>query len=293
MDQVILKKGRSSNRQPGKGVNPRLTPVVCLLAAVFGTQASANEWSYPGDPGFIARSAQEVPAAKASWETPEYGYYAGFDPAGGSTTVAFAWQLFAVNASTAYALGYYGQGVTLGMMDSGYRATHEGFQTRMIAPVHASGVYGTSGFGYRSATPANPFAAGEAFIVDGDQARTSDYSHGTGMLGVTSGIRDGLDQHGIAFGSRMVVAKTGGSDTQSHGPFHDYVYWYTANKALVDAGAQVINSSWGSYVQTLNRTRFDGSGNNLGTNGNLANGYQLPGKDSANATAMSTMIPSE
>ena len=58
------------------------------------------------------------------------------------------------------------------------------------------------------------------------------------MLGVTSGIRDGKDQHGIAFGSKMQVAKTGGSDTQSHGPFHDYVYWHTANKALVDAGAR-------------------------------------------------------
>lgn len=293
MDQAIRQNGLSVKRQPGKGVNPRLTPVVCLLVAAFGTPASANEWSYPGDPGFIARSAQEVPAAKASWETPEYGYYAGFDPSGSSTAVSFAWQLVAVNASTAYALGYYGQGVTLGMMDSGYRPTHEGFQTRMIAPVHAAGVYGTSGFGYRSATPANPFAAGEAFIVDGDQARTSDYSHGTGMLGVTSGIRDGKNQHGIAFGSMMQVAKTGGSDTQSHGPFHDYVYWYTANKALVDAGAKVINSSWGSFVQTLNRAQFDGSGNNLGANGNLANGYQLSGKDSANATAMATTIPNE
>ena len=83
----------------------------------------------------------------------------------------------------------------------------------------------------------------------------------------------------------MSVAKTGGSDTQSHGPFHDYVYWYTANKALVDAGAEAINSSWGSFVQTLNRTRFDGLGNDLGANGNLANAYQLRGKDSASATA--------
>jgi subtilase-type serine protease len=180
------------------------------------------------------------------------------------------------------------------MMDSGYRVTHEAFQTGLIASVRAEGVYGTSGFGYRSAaTPANPFTAGEPFTVDGDQARTSDYAHGTGMLGVTSGIRDGKEQHGIAFGSKIYVAKTGGSDTQSHGPFHDYVYWHTANKALVDAGAQVINSSWGSYVQTIDRTRFDGSGNDLGANGNLANAYQLPGKDSASATAMSTILPNE
>ncbi|WP_406081388.1 S8 family serine peptidase [Micromonospora sp. NBC_00858] len=250
--------------------------------------------AYPEDPGFVATSPGELDAAKASWETPEYGYYTGHNPSTPGTAVNSPWQLVAVNASTAYALGYWGQGVTLGMMDSGYRATHEAFQTGLIASVRAEGVYGTSGFGYRNAaTPANPFTAGEPFTVAGDQARTSDYGHGTGMLGVTSGMRDGKDQHGIAFGSKMYVAKTGGSDTQSHGPFHDYVYWHTANKALVDAGARVINSSWGSFVQTIDRTRFDGLGNDLGVNGNLANAYQLPGKDSASATAMATIIPNE
>lgn len=249
--------------------------------------------AYPEDPGFVATSPGELDAAKASWETPEYGYYTGHNPSTPGTAVNSPWQLVAVNASTAYALGYRGQGVTLGMMDSGYRATHEAFQTGLIASVRAEGVYGTSGFGYRGATPANPFTAGEPFTVAGDQGRTSDYGHGTGMLGVISGLRDGKDQHGIAFGSKIYVAKTGGSDTQSHGPFHDYVYWYTANKALVDAGAQVINSSWGSFVQTLDRTRFDGFGNDLGVNGNLASAYQLPGKDSASATAMATTIPDE
>ena len=57
----------------------------------------------------------------------------------GGTTVNVPWQLFAVNASTAYALGYYGQGVTLGMMDSGYRPTHEAFQTSLIESVSIGG----------------------------------------------------------------------------------------------------------------------------------------------------------
>ncbi|WP_170179563.1 S8 family serine peptidase [Solirubrobacter pauli] len=248
---------------------------------------------YPGDPGSVATKPSELAAAKASWETPEYGYYTGHNPSTPGTAVNAPWQLAAVNASTAFAKGYCGQGVKLGMMDSGYRTTHEGFQTPLISPVRGSGVFGTSGFGYRSATPSNPFVAGEPFTVDGDTARTSDYSHGTGMLGVTSGIRDGKEQHGIAFGSNMFVAKTGGSDSQSHGPFHDYVYWRTANQALVDAGAEVINSSWGSFVQTLDRTRFDGLGRDLGADGNRANAYQLPGKDSASATAMASIIPNE
>ena len=292
MNQAIRASGNVTRRHRGRGVPFLLAPLAALSLLAMGLPAHANPWSYPGDPGFVARNAQELPAAKASWETPEYGNFTGI--LSGSSTVNAPWQLVAVNASTAYALGYYGQGVTLGMMDSGYRPTHEGFVTSLIAPVRASGVYGSSGFGYRNtATPGNPFTKGEPFVVDGDQARASDWSHGTGMLGVTSGIRDGKAQHGIAFGSKMVVAKTGGSDTQSHGPFHDYVYWYTANKALVDAGAQVINSSWGSFVQTLNRAQFDGSGNDLGTNGNLANGYQLQGKDSTNPVGMATTIPNE
>lgn len=264
-----------------------------LVFTIPAGAASAPLFTYSGDPGFVATSPGEMASAKASWETPEYGFYTGHNPATAGSAVNAPWQLSAVNASTAYALGYFGQGVTLGMMDSGYRATHEAFQTDLIKPVTAEGVYGTSGYGYRGAIPSNPFYAGDRFTVAGDQALTSDYSHGTGMLGVTSGIRDGKNQHGIAFGSMMYVAKTGGSDGQSHGPFHDYAYWYTANKALVDAGAQVINSSWGSYVQTLDRARYDGYGNDLGADGNLANAYELVGRDSASSTAMAIILPSQ
>ena len=195
--------------QQRTGVIVFLALIVCLSSLVFAgsavsaTQSPCAQWSYPEDPGFVATSPSELDAARASWETPEYGYFTGHNPSTPGTAVNAPWQLVAVNASTAYALGYCGQGVTLGMMDSGYRATHEAFQTELIASVRAEGVYGTSGFGYRNATPANPFTAGEPFTVAADQARTSDYGHGTGMLGVTSGMRDGKEQHGIAFGSKM------------------------------------------------------------------------------------------
>jgi autotransporter-associated beta strand protein len=294
MDQPSRQSGIVTKRQQSKGVNSFLARVVCLsLLVVAGSPASANQWSYPGDPGFVATNPSEMAAARLSWQTPEYGDYTGVAP-GGGTTVTLPWQLTAVNASTAYALGYYGQGVTLGIMDSGYRPTHEAFQTSLIESVHASGVYATSGFSYRTPTPGNPFTGGQPFVVDGDLARTSDYSHGTGMLGVLAGKRDGLSQQqGIAFASKIFDAKTGGSDNQSHGPFHDYVYFHTGHQALVAGGAKAINESWGQFVQTLDRSRFDGLGNDLGVNGNLANGYELQGKDSVSATSNANPIPNE
>jgi subtilase-type serine protease len=272
-----------------------------LSVALCATGAVANEYTYAGDPGFVASNPGQMAAAKASWETPEYGFFTGHDPATTGTAINAAWQLFAINASTAYALGYFGQGVTLGMMDSGYRATHIGFQTDLIKSVVGEGVYGTSGYGYRGATPTNEFKAGDTFNISASSVDNpsvvsnpapgggnNNYSHGTGMLGVTSATRDGSNMHGISFASEMYNAWTGGSDSQSHGPFHDYVYWYTANKALVDAGAQVINSSWGSYVQTTNRNTTDAFGNAVGT-GN-GGGYELTGRDNGN---MASVLPNQ
>jgi subtilase-type serine protease len=98
----------------------------------------ANQWSYPGDPGFVAPSPAYLDAAKASWETAEYKR---------------SWGLTAQKASTAYALGYYGQGVTVGIMDSGVQAEHMEFQGGRFIPVVQQGVYGTSGYRYRDTRP--------------------------------------------------------------------------------------------------------------------------------------------
>ena len=89
-----------------------LALLVCLSSLVFAgsavgaTQSSCAQWSYPGDPGFVATSSSELDAARASWETPEYGYFTGDNPSTPGTAVDSPWQLVAVNASTAYALGY-------------------------------------------------------------------------------------------------------------------------------------------------------------------------------------------
>ena len=229
--------------------------LAALWAALFATGAVANQWSYPTDPGRVATSPADLAAAKASWETPEY---------------LRVWGLTAQEASIAYALGYYGQGITVGIMDSGVQAEHMEFQAvsaslfpngRFI-PVVQQGVYGTSGFRYRDTRPANPFTAGQTFFMTGEfdsgDANPWNASHGTNMVGIMGANRDGnpnpLNMQGFAFASTIVLGNTGASDENSHGPYHDYTFVYTGYKALVDAGAQVINSSWGQICLTVPKT---------------------------------------
>jgi subtilase-type serine protease len=216
------------------------------LLVFAGSPASANQWSYLGDPGFVATNPSEVPAATLSWQTPEYLH---------------AWGLNAENASTAYALGYYGQGVTVGIMDSGVQTVNPvnlKFQGGRFIPVVQQGVYGTSGYRYRDTLPANPFYAGQPFYMTGEYNSRDAYpwnaSHGTNMVGIIGANRDGNPQpnmHGFAFASTILTGNTGASDENSHGPYHDYTFVYTGYKALVDAGAQVINSSWGQICETV------------------------------------------
>jgi len=221
--------------------------VTVLWAALCATNAVANQWSYPADPGRVATSPADFAAARATWETPEYRR---------------SWGLTAQNASSAYALGFYGQGVTVGIMDSGFQAEHQEFQGGRFIPLVTQGVYGTSGFRYRHQRPDNPFFAGRPFFMTGEfnsgDANPWNASHGTNMVGILGANRDGNpnaeNMHGFAFASTILLSNTGASDSNSHGPYHDYTFVYTGYKGLVDAGAQVINSSWGQIVLTMPKT---------------------------------------
>ena len=221
--------------------------LTALWAALYATSAVANQWSYPTDPGFVATSPADLAAAEASWQTAEYQR---------------SWGLTAEKASTAYALGYYGQGVTVGIMDSGVQAEHQEFQGGRFIPVVQQGVYGTSGYRYRDTRPANPFFAGHSFNMTGEynsgDAAGWNASHGTNMVGIMGANRDGnpnpSNMQGFAFASTIVLGNTGASDENSHGPYHDYTFVYKGYKALVDAGAQVINSSWGQICLTVPKT---------------------------------------
>ena len=173
------------------------------------------------------------------------------------------WGLTSMNASTAYALGFDGSGVKIGVMDSGVLLSHLEFGGGRINIVKSSGVYDKDGMRYPDTKYGNsPFKAGsnseydetnkgefkkgEKFDIDGSwQAGVND-SHGTHVSGTIAASRDGNGMHGVAYKSNLYSANTGGNDGMTYGPNQDYNFFLKGYNALADAGVRVINNSWGS-----------------------------------------------
>lgn len=178
------------------------------------------------------------------------------------------WGLTSMNASTAYALGFNGSGVKIGVMDSGVLLNHPEFQDGRIHVVKTEGTYSKDGMRYPDASVGNGpinknepvkngkrnfdktdngiFTKGEAFNIDGAWHKYTNDSHGTHVGGTMAASRDGNEMHGVAFGANLYSANTGGNDNMTYGPNQDYGFFLQGYSALADAGAKVINNSWGS-----------------------------------------------
>ena len=178
------------------------------------------------------------------------------------------WGLTSMNASTAYALGFNGSGVKIGVMDSGVLLNHPEFQDGRIHVVKTEGNYSKDGMRYPDASVGNGpinknepvkngkrnfdktdngiFTEGEAFNIDGAWHKYTNDAHGTHVGGTMAASRDGNEMHGVAFGANLYSANTGGNDNMTYGPNQDYSFFLQGYSALADAGAKVINNSWGS-----------------------------------------------
>ena len=188
-----------------------------------------------------------------SWETQEY---------------LKDWGLTSMNASTAYAMGFNGRGVNIGVMDSGVLLNHPEFQDGRIHTVKTGGTYHTNSMRYPDAAYGNgpinknepvkngkrnfdktdngKFTKGEAFDIDGSWHKYTNDAHGTHVGGTMAATRDGNEMHGVAFGANLYSANTGGNDNMTYGPNQDYSFFLKGYTALADAGVKVINNSWGS-----------------------------------------------
>lgn len=122
---MVVNETQKSHGKPAKSA----VALAVVATALFASAAGA---AYV-DPGFVAQNSSQVEQAKTSWETAEY---------------LKNWGLVAQHASAAYALGYYGQGVKIGQMDSGILQGHQELTGDRWHVVSASGQYTHDGERY-------------------------------------------------------------------------------------------------------------------------------------------------
>ena len=230
-----------------KGKAAKSAVALAVTALMLGAGVASAAYMAPNgvnqDPGFVAQNNAQVNAATKSWETDEYNKN---------------WGLQAMNASSAYALGYHGQGVKVGMMDSGILVTHKELSGDRWHTVSASGQYTHDGerypqYAYGSdAKDTGKYNKGDKFEVNGAFDPSINDNHGTGCAGVYAGNRDGSGMHGVAWGSDFYSANTGGTDDTNYGPFPDYGFFKAGYDALVNSGVKIINNSFGTNLKQVN-----------------------------------------
>lgn len=233
---IVANEAQKTHGKPSKAA----VVAVAVAAAMGATVASA---AYV-ESGIVAQNSAQWkdPNTKATWETKEYQEN---------------WGLTAQKASSAYALGYHGQGVKIGQMDSGIRKGHVELSGDRWHAVSASGEYTHDGERYPQNAYPNPdadtgkFHAGDKFDLDGYYNSEYNDGHGTGCAGVYAGNRDGQGMHGVAWGSEFYSANSGGTDSSNYGPFPDYGFFKAGYDALVDAGVKIINNSWGTNLKQV------------------------------------------
>lgn len=239
----------------------RKTLIAATVAAVLGGGVAQAAYV---DPGFVAQTHEDVAKATASWETAEY-----LDD----------WGLKAMNASSAYALGYNGAGIAVGVMDSGallYKHSDlDGDRFHAVKVDNQS--YGSSGNRYpQHTTDDGVYTPDSEVPVSGEWQMGMNDSHGTHVTGTVGGNRDGNVFHGVAWGSDVYVGNTGGTDDTNYGPFQDpqffYQGWNAIAKELSAANkfsdgttrGGFINNSFGTNTRVVNNGSYGPDGGNTG-----------------------------
>jgi outer membrane autotransporter protein len=180
----------------------------------------------------------DLEAAAKTWRTPEFLQNHA---------------LADVKAEYAYARGFTGKGIKIGMVDSGVFADHPQLQGQ-FTPLTVTGIYGLDGA--QLDQYGKTWKKGDAFSVSGNYDPLSNDSHGTSAAGEMVAKRNATGDaakdrmHGIAFDAHLYSANSGGTDGTVYGPNVDYAYFKEAYGVLARNGARVINSSWGQESPT-------------------------------------------
>ncbi|MBE8816678.1 S8 family serine peptidase, partial [Serratia marcescens] len=211
-----VKSARAAFGWPEIGVHrAQWSAMLICLTAIGGAQAvNYIENGKAGDP--------------ASWRSSEFNA---------------EWGLGAIHADQAYAAGYTGKGIKLGIFDQPVYAKHPEFagENKVINLVTE---------GIREYTdPYIPVKKGDDFRYDGTPSVDSDGtlgSHGTHVGGIAAGSRDGGAMHGVAFNAQIISAENGDPGPEDGIILgNDGAVYKAGWDALVASGARIINNSWG------------------------------------------------
>jgi subtilase-type serine protease len=244
-------------RKAGAPMTRRMALVAALTAttAMAGVPALAQASeppaqikSYEGDPGRLADPA--------SWRTPEFLRDSG---------------MISLGAEFAYAAGYSGAGMNIGIVDSGFYAGHMREHGSLDTNY-------TVGDRYHSVEA----QGGDTGPTPGFYDPAFNDSHGTHVSGTVGASRDGVGEtqpggpaanmHGVAFNADIYLGNTHKTDGVLYGllpanptvaqtPDNGYLenVYRAVNAARTANGepVRIITSSWGSQPNTENYNTYD------------------------------------
>jgi subtilase-type serine protease len=224
------------------------TVMACVPALAQLSVPPPQIQSYEGDPGTLGDPA--------SWRTPEFLRDNG---------------MISIGAEFAYAAGYAGTGMNIGIVDSGFFAGHMR-EHGSLATDYAIGDRYHSVEAQGGATGPTP----------GFYDQTFNDSHGTHVSGTVGASREGVGEtqptgpianmHGVAFNADVYLGNTHKTDgvfyghlpataTAAQTPDNAYLAnVYRAVNAAATANGQpirIITSSWGSQPNTENYNTYD------------------------------------
>jgi subtilisin family serine protease len=166
-------------------------------------------------------------------------------PASPNVTTAAEWGVMNVNAPLVWALGFTGQGMVVGDLDTGMRWTHNALKPKYRG---WNGVTADHNFNWRDAIHSGGGSCGANTVAPCD-----DHGHGTHTAGTTVGD-DGTNQVGVAPGAKWIGCR---NMDQGNGTPATYTECFqfmiaptdlTGNNANPALRPHILNNSWGCPV---------------------------------------------
>ncbi len=148
-------------------------------------------------------------------------------------------QLQQINIPAVHNLGYYGQGVLVCMLDTGYRKNHLAFQAAFAQGRVLAEWDFINSDGNTQNEPGDP---------------TAQHNHGTYTWSALGGAASG-NLYGPAYGAYFILAKT--EDTSQEQPIEED-YWVSGIEWADSIGADVVSSSL-AYIDWYTYSDMDGN----------------------------------